>query len=155
MPGPAIIVPTQLVTAAVVAMLQALVGEGGTGIKAVYQGEFEGVSPFPYVVVNQIPGGSMYGPPLVGPEQDAMLQFQITSVGKRSDQAQWMGDMVRASMIGRDQSGVFASAFPTPPGWVCADRLLASAPGGVVAQGSAPNKLFVVNEIYTVCVTPA
>lgn len=45
----------------------------------------------PYVVVYPIPGGSTTGT-LATPDDDAILVYQVTCVGKTREQAEWLAD---------------------------------------------------------------
>lgn len=86
----------------------------------------------PYAIVYQLPGGGTWGPGLYGPDEGAQLPFQVTSVGRRSDQADWMADRVRQAMVGRTNGTLTADLVV--PGVTVLDREF-SAYGGHDREG--------------------
>lgn len=55
----------------------------------------------PYAVLFPIPGTTYDGPPLWDAFDTPTWQYQVTSVGARADQAEWMGDRVRVALLDR------------------------------------------------------
>lgn len=148
------LVPTQLLTTAMIAMLARSINEGGIGRK-VYDHRFKGKEPpFPYAVVKHVGGVALDGPAFTAPDADVAVHFQVDSVGTRRDQAQLLGDAVREVILGRLATGSFKSALAIS-GWVVCDRLPLSALGGVEVNGTPPNEIYVVPQQYALHVTPA
>ncbi|MEU0722878.1 hypothetical protein [Streptomyces sp. NPDC006140] len=54
----------------------------------------------PYTILDSLPG-EFSGPPLWDWHADAVWTYQVTSVGEREDQVQWLADRVRAGVVGR------------------------------------------------------
>ncbi|MER6011587.1 hypothetical protein [Streptomyces bluensis] len=54
----------------------------------------------PYTILDSLPG-EFSGPPLWDWHADAAWTYQVTSVGEREDQVQWLADRVRAGVVGR------------------------------------------------------
>lgn len=111
----------------------------------------------PYCIVYSIPGGGRSGPPFRAPEADKTFAFQVTSVGKNRGQAQWMADMVDATITGRGATGAFQVAGPDISAltWRVVDRLGDDATGGVDPQGQPPTQVFNVPVRYLIQTTPA
>lgn len=86
----------------------------------------------PYAIVYQLAGGETWGPFLYGPDEAIRLPYQVTSVGRRSDQADWMADRVRQAMVGRT-NGTLTAALAVP-GVTVLDREF-SAYGGQDREG--------------------
>ena len=59
----------------------------------------------PYIVIYPLDGGIFSGPLFCGPNADASFEYQIDSYGLRYDQAEWLSDLVRVTMIDRDADG--------------------------------------------------
>lgn len=81
----------------------------------------------PYAIVYQLAGGEHWGPFLYGPDEAIALPYQVTSVGKRSDQADWMADKVRQAMLARTNGTLTAPL--TAPGVTVLDREFSSYGG--------------------------
>ncbi len=108
-----------------------------------------------YCIVYPVPGGGFSGPPLVAPDTDAELIFQVTSAGKTREQAQWMAARTRMVVTDRLVSGVFQVTGPAPPdGWQVIDRQPVGGPGGVDAEGKLPHRVYSVPDRYRIYVTP-
>ncbi|MEU3973421.1 hypothetical protein [Streptomyces bacillaris] len=54
----------------------------------------------PYTILDSLPG-EFGGPPLWDWHADAAWSYQVTSVGERGDQVEWLADRVRAGVVGR------------------------------------------------------
>lgn len=137
------------VTDALVAFLAAQTGQPVGRATAPIQADGTPYDPAqdPYAIVWPIPGGTSWGPGLVAPDAGAQLHYQVTSVGARSDQADWMADKVRQAMVGRTAGGQLAATL-TVPGVAVLDREL-SLYGGVDREGDVVS----VPDSYIVHVT--
>lgn len=134
-------------TAAVIALLVQ-----GTG-KQVGDHEIPVAAVYPYCIVYSSVLATN-GPPLWSPDADGDLEYQVTSVGLRRDQCEWMGDIVRRSVLSR-AAGQFQVPFVSPAGWVCSGRLLSASPG-VPEQGGTPKvPIWSSAESFTFQVTPS
>lgn len=78
----------------------------GVGRSPVVDGDALAVPDFPYAIVYPVAGGGFSGS-LAFPDEDAAFEFQVTGVGLRLDQADWMTDKVRSVVLGRSGSGNF------------------------------------------------
>lgn len=67
----------------------------------------------PYAIVYPLGGGATWGPTYAGPDEGADLPYQVTSVGLRTDQAEWMADRVRQAMLTR-LDGTLAAQLAVP-----------------------------------------
>ena len=99
-----------------------------------------------------IPGGGFSGPAFSAPNADAAAVYQLTSVAKGREQAEWLADRARAVMLGREDSGAFTIDAPTIEGWVVYDRSPDSGPPPVIADGAG---LWRVDERFVLSLTPA
>lgn len=88
-------------TAAIVSALEAAsidVGEGEAPTSGVGWSGSPGASTFtPYVVVHAVTGGGFDGP-IGDPDQDAAVDYVLTSIGGTQAQAQWMNDLVYSTL---------------------------------------------------------
>lgn len=109
---------------------------------------------FPYVVVREIDGSSMSGPFLVAPDADLALVFQVDSVGRTIDQARWMADTVRRTILARTATGSFQVQLVNPTGYSVVDRQPSGGPPTPVSEGPAPNRVYSFPERFTIHVTP-
>lgn len=109
----------------------------------------EGTAPFdaqvPYAVVYPLPGGNTWGPTYTGPDEGADVPYQVTCVGLRDDQAQWMADRVRQAMVGRTDGQLVPLVVP---GMTVLDREMAGY-GGLDREGDVVS----VPDSYTIRVT--
>ncbi len=110
---------------------------------------------FPYCIVYSVDGGSFDGPPLGAPAADTGFSYQITSVGLRRDQAEWMADLVRRCILAQNVNGNWQVNIKSPVGWSVADRLSGGAPSGIMIEGEPPYRVYSTAERYTIQVTPA
>lgn len=108
---------------------------------------------YPYCIVYTIDGGELWGS-LRFPESDALVIYQVTSVGERRDQAEWMADRVRRTILNRISSG-FQVPMGNPEGWVINDRRSHGGVGQVNSEGLPPNQVFSIPERFALSVTPA
>jgi hypothetical protein len=106
-----------------------------------------------YMILYALPGGDVGGPPLVAPEADVTVVYQITSVGEERANAEWMADRARQAIMGRYEDGRFKSEISTPSGYVVADRRQLPD-GGVDREGKAPNVVYSVPNRYALVLTP-
>ncbi len=139
----------QLVTSALLTMLAA-----GTG-KPVGDHKAPLATAPPYSVLYSIPGGGFWGAALVGPDADADFVYQVDSVGLKRNQAEWLADRVRRSVLARSSSGAFQVTITPPAGLKVADRLPDGGPGGVQVAGVPPHEVFSVAERFVLRVVPA
>jgi hypothetical protein len=114
----------------------------------------DGERPFPYAILYTIPGGSFSGGPLVEPDADASVVYQINCAALRVNQAEQLADAARAVMLERTSTG-FTIPSPEVPGWVIIDRAPDGAPGGTEYSGTPPKRVFTAAERYVLHVTPA
>ncbi|MFJ4010319.1 hypothetical protein [Streptomyces sp. NPDC090026] len=61
-------------------------------------------APVPYIVLYP-QGGRVHGAPLADRSEDADLVYQVTSVGARTDQAEWMAGRVERAVLERTAVG--------------------------------------------------
>lgn len=124
--------PEQLpITEALVAFLAAQTGKPVGRATAPLTGAGVPAEP-PYAIVYPLTGGATWGPTYDGPDEGADLPYQVTSVGLRQDQAEWMADKVRQAMLAR-QNGSLAAQLAVP-GVTVLDRAI-TAYGGVDREG--------------------
>ncbi|KOG89346.1 hypothetical protein [Streptomyces varsoviensis] len=57
-------------------------------------------APVPYAILDSLPA-TFSGRPLWDWHADAAWTYQVTSVGERDDQVQWLADRVRHGVVGR------------------------------------------------------
>jgi len=143
------VLPTELATTALVAMLRAAV-PAGIGLYD-HRVPPTGVGT-PYGLLLAVDSPAPEGPAWSDDEADVTLTFQLDSVGKRRDQAQWLRDRLRAAVIAR--TGPAWTNTLTVAGWVSADRRTMSL-GPVDRQGSPRFELFVAQDRYDLLFTPA
>ncbi|WP_433547166.1 hypothetical protein ACQPZG_20335 [Streptomyces sp. CA-294286] len=67
-------------------------------------------APAPYTVLYPL-GGTISGAPLADQGEDADLLYQVTAVGARTDQAEWLADRVRRAVLERTPTGVWGHAL--------------------------------------------
>lgn len=65
----------------------------------------------PYSIIYLLPSPALTGPPLVDPDEDADLLFQVTYVGEDANGALWLADRGRAAMVGKDDAGAYLHAL--------------------------------------------
>ncbi|MDN0193917.1 hypothetical protein [Streptomyces sp. S.PNR 29] len=104
----------------------------------------------PYTVLDSLPG-EFSGPPLEDWHADAAWGYQVTSVGEREDQVQWLADRVRAGIVGR-ASGRWAYDLHIPQARVI-DRELDHEAGGEPSLSAAGAIVSYVQR-FTITVTP-
>lgn len=110
---------------------------------------------FPYSVLYSIPGGLLDGPPLGAPAVDAIFVYQVSSIGLRRDQADWMADTVRRTLLSRNPAGIWQVPLQAPDGWVISARLAEGNTAGVSVDGQPPYRIFRVDERFHIGITPA
>lgn len=109
----------------------------------------------PWMVVHVIEGGGYDGAPLTDPTSDAAFVYQVDAVGRSEDQAEWMADVVRRTVLARTTSGAFQVPFPAVEAVKVIDRRPDTNPGGLTSEGTAPNEVFTVSDRFSIHVTPA
>ncbi len=103
----------------------------------------------PWAVLYSIPGGAYGDDNLAAVETGTDLLYQVTSVGRRRDQAEWMADLIRAKVIGRTLGG-FIATWPAMTGLSVADRQMWGGVGGVEPSGEAPHQVWSVAERFLI-----
>ncbi|MFK0279828.1 hypothetical protein ACIQVL_05045 [Streptomyces sp. NPDC090499] len=105
----------------------------------------------PYTILDALPA-AFSGPPLWDWHADAAWSYQVTSVGERGDQVQWLADRVRASVVGRSD-GRWLHDLRVPEVRVI-DRELTYDAGGEPSVSAAGVIVSYVQR-FTITVTPA
>lgn len=99
------------VTMAVRTMLAAATGRPcGVGVLPLVDGK---PAPLPYSVLYPM-GGSVDGAPLSNASEDAHLTYQVTIIGTRTDQAEWLADRVRRAFLQRAPTGSWEHPLDIP-----------------------------------------
>ncbi|MGI8426217.1 MAG: hypothetical protein ACR2M4_06395 [Actinomycetota bacterium] len=106
----------------------------------------------PYGILYAVGGGGFGGPEFASPTADAAVVYQVTSIGIRPDQVEWLADRVRKTILGRDVNGAFVTAITAPTGYVLGDRW-PDAGAGPIDPGD--NSLYSLAERYVFWLTPA
>lgn len=124
---------------------------GGTG-RPVGDQESPGAVPdFPYAVVS-VMQSDFAGPALYSPEADADVGIQVDSVGTTVEQARWMSDSVRRTLVARINGG-FQVKIDDPSGYQIADRQTDGGPQPPIPEGSSASRVYTVPERFTIRVT--
>ncbi|MGQ4490080.1 hypothetical protein ACN6LM_000510 [Streptomyces sp. SAS_281] len=105
----------------------------------------------PYTILDSLPA-EFDGPPLWDWHADAKWSYQITSVGERGDQVEWLADRVRAGVVGRTDDR-WAHDLRVPEARVI-DRELTYDAGGEPSVSAAGAIVSYVQRV-TITVTPA
>ncbi|MGW1284365.1 hypothetical protein ACWD4N_11775 [Streptomyces sp. NPDC002586] len=105
----------------------------------------------PHTMLDSLPG-EFSGPPLADWQADAAWSYQVTSVGERGDQVQWLADRVRDGVVGRSD-GSWAYDLRISQGRAI-DRELAHESGGETSVSAAGAIVSYVQR-FTITVTPA
>ncbi|MEU7640947.1 hypothetical protein AB0C11_33600 [Streptomyces sp. NPDC039016] len=105
----------------------------------------------PYAIVDSLPG-TFSGPPLWDWQADAAWSYQVTSVGEREDQVQWLADYVRHGIVGR-AFGRWAYDLDVTQARVI-DRQLEHDAAGQTSVSAAGAIVSYVQR-FTITVTPA
>ena len=141
------------VTRAVAALVAEATGRpcGIGGLPRVRTGDGWEAAAVPYAVLDSLPG-SFSGPPLWDWHADAAWAYQVTSIGGREDQVQWLADRIRDGVVGRRSDG-WAHDLPVEDGRVVDRELTYDASGEptVSAQGSIVSYV----QRFTITVSPA
>lgn len=103
----------------------------------------------PWAVLYSIPGGEQSTANLAAVEDGTDLIYQVSSVGRRRDQAEWMADLIRAVIVGRT-AGAFTATWPAMAGLKVADRQMWGGVGGVEPSGEAPHRVWSVAERFLI-----
>lgn len=95
-------------------------------------------SDYPFLIVYHLPGGDFWGAPLSSnPDANVDVAVQLSSVGRRRDQAQALLDRALRVMLERDATGAFRR-----PVIGVADVVPQGGLGGVEREGAAPNAVY-------------
>jgi hypothetical protein len=107
----------------------------GTGALPLLGGQ---PAPLPYLVLYPL-GGSTGGAPFGDQSEDAHLEFQVTAVAARTDQAEWLADRVRRAVLERRATGEWTRPINISAGEVWAREIVSdngidepATSGGVV-----------------------
>ncbi|MHA7956309.1 hypothetical protein ACX9I7_00935 [Streptomyces sp. L500] len=76
-------------------------------------------APLPYLVLYPL-GGASDGAPLADQSEDAHLDYQVTVIAGRTDQAEWLSDRVRRAVLERRPTGEWTRPIKVPAGDVWA-----------------------------------
>ncbi|MFJ1994252.1 hypothetical protein [Streptomyces asiaticus] len=109
------------------------------------------VASTPYTILDSLPA-EFTGPPLWDWHADAAWSYQITSVGERADQVEWLADRVRVGVVGRTD-GRWNHDLRIPEACV-SDRELTYDAGGEPSV-SATGAIVSYVQRVTIIVTPA
>jgi hypothetical protein len=85
----------------------------------------------PYGIVYPINDGGYWGG-LGAPQSSAEFTFQVTVVGGRADQCEWLGDLVRTAILGRVTTGAFNAEISLTSPFICIARESTSGPGNMI-----------------------
>ncbi|MBT2366172.1 hypothetical protein J7E88_12850 [Streptomyces sp. ISL-10] len=141
------------VTRALAALVEHATGRPcGTGELPRVQGK-SGWEPAvaPYTILDSLPA-EFSGPPLWDWHADVAWSYQVTSVGERGDQVEWLADRVRAGVVGRTD-GRWTHDLRVPDARVI-DRELTYDAGGDPSVSAAGAIVSYVQR-FTITVTPA
>lgn len=109
-----------------------------------------------YTIVYSVEGGEYDGAPLWAPESDAILVYQVSSVGSDRRQTEWIADRVRRTLVSRLAAGGFQVAFPDPAGMKVTSRWPEGGTPGVIVTGNTPaDRVFTVPERFHLAVETA
>lgn len=142
------VVQRRLVTAGLITM----VASGTSRPCGDHRSPATGVLADGYTYVYSIDGGQYDGPPLWSPESDAVLIYQITSVGSTREQVEWLADRVRLTLVSRNPLGSFQVAFPSLAGLQVVHREPDGASPGVIPEGPPESRVYNVPERYRISV---
>lgn len=109
------------------------------------------VASIPYTILDSLPA-EFTGPPLWDWHADATWSYQITSVGERVDQVEWLADRVRVGVVGRTD-GRWTHDLRIPEVRAI-DRALTYEAGGEPSV-SASGAIVSYVQRFTITVTPA
>lgn len=142
------VVQTQLVTTSLMSML-ATATERPCGD---HESPLGAVLDTGYTYVTSIPGGNFDGPPLWSPESDAVLVYQVTSVGSDRAHVEWVADRVRLTLLSRNPAGGFQVAFPVLVGMSVIHREPDGTSPGVIPEGPPESRVYNIPERYRISV---
>lgn len=104
----------------------------------------------PYSVLYPYVEGALTGPAFAAPEADARRSFQVTCVGRRSDQAEALMDRVRSAILGRKSDSSFLNAIS-----VTGMRVIGRESLGGPGQGDRSDDRYTIVERFALYTTPA
>lgn len=106
---------------------------------------------FPYAILATVPGLATWGPELSQPDQNFDLVVQVSSAGLRPDQARWMADRVRSTMLARHPDGSFqVNPDAQPQGFVVVDRLPNGGPPENLVEATYTPTVYTLPERFTI-----
>ncbi|MER8002098.1 hypothetical protein [Streptomyces sp. NPDC095613] len=105
----------------------------------------------PYMILDSLPA-TFTGPPLWDWHADVAWTYQVTSIGERDDQVQWLADRARHGLIGR-AGNQWAYDLQVPEAAVI-DRELEHEAGGDPTVSAAGSIVSYVQR-FTITVTSA
>ncbi|MBC9717809.1 hypothetical protein H9Y04_35290 [Streptomyces sp. TRM66268-LWL] len=105
---------------------------------------------FPYAILDSLPG-EFSGPGFADWHADVSWSYQVTSVGERADQVEWLADRVRSALVDRvDGRWRYALA---PPEMRVIDRELSVDGAGDPVDGTAGDTVTYIQR-FTITVSP-
>lgn len=109
---------------------------------------------FPHCILYAVPG-TLFDGSLKDASEDALVNYQVTSVGLTRVQCEWMADRVRAVMLSRTPQGSWQVPVTSPAGISVNGRLpFPGFSGGIDIDGDPPYEVFSSPDRYIVSVTP-
>lgn len=135
--------PRREVTANLTAMLQTVTTRpfGITDVPPPDSGKIAPTTP--YGIVYPMNDGGYEGG-LGAPESMGRFAFQVTSVGSRADQCEWLEDRVRNAILARTTAGSFVNALSLSAPFVVTTRWSLSGPGNMIRA----DQLWSVSETF-------
>lgn len=113
----------------------------------------KGQAVWPLSVAHVVPGGSISGPPMGDAQGDATFMFQVDAVGQTASQALKLAGRHRHWIAGRTPDGKYAVVTAGPDGIRVHDRILEGSPGAPLLEGSPPNEVYTVSDLFAVSVS--
>lgn len=108
---------------------------------------------FPLSVLHAVPGGALSGPPMGDAQGDATFLYQLDAVGRTAQQALSLASRHRHWVAGRTLDGKYAVVTAGPDGIRVHDRILEGSPGAPLLEGSPPNEVFTVSDLFAISVS--
>lgn len=107
----------------------------------------------PYGILYPVPGGDTWGS-LSLPDAQGTSVYQVSCVGRTSEQGQWLQDLVRATVLARNTNGAHQVAWPAMSNGLVVIMREISEKGGVLVDGVPPRQIFTYHDRYSITVSP-